>query len=48
LPGAKLHLYGKSEPRRGRKMGHITFIAPDLAAAQHNLRRACEILRLVV
>ncbi|MCF3651196.1 5-(carboxyamino)imidazole ribonucleotide synthase [Synoicihabitans lomoniglobus] len=23
-PRAKLHLYGKSEPRRGRKMGHFT------------------------
>lgn len=26
LPTAKLHLYGKSEARRGRKMGHMTFI----------------------
>jgi 5-(carboxyamino)imidazole ribonucleotide synthase len=23
-PGAKLHLYGKGEPRPGRKMGHVT------------------------
>ncbi len=23
LPGTHLHLYGKSEPRRGRKMGHL-------------------------
>lgn len=23
-PGAKLHLYGKTEPRPGRKMGHVT------------------------
>ncbi len=23
-PKAKLHLYGKSEPRRARKMGHFT------------------------
>ena len=23
-PGAKLHLYGKDEARRGRKMGHVT------------------------
>jgi 5-(carboxyamino)imidazole ribonucleotide synthase len=23
-PGAKLHLYGKQEPRPGRKMGHVT------------------------
>ncbi len=26
--GAKLHLYGKHEPRPGRKMGHLTAIAP--------------------
>jgi 5-(carboxyamino)imidazole ribonucleotide synthase len=24
VPGAKLHLYGKREPRPGRKMGHVT------------------------
>ncbi len=28
VPGAKLHLYGKSEARRGRKMGHVTCVAP--------------------
>ncbi len=27
VPGAKLHLYGKSEARRGRKMGHVTCVA---------------------
>jgi 5-(carboxyamino)imidazole ribonucleotide synthase len=30
LPGACLHLYGKDDPRRGRKMGHLTFIAATL------------------
>ena len=32
--GAKLHLYGKDDPRPGRKMGHLTVIAqtPDEAA----------------
>ena len=29
-PRAKLHLYGKAEPRRGRKMGHVTCLAPTL------------------
>ncbi len=35
-PGAKLHLYGKLEPRPGRKMGHITVVAetPDEAEAK--------------
>lgn len=32
-PRAKLHLYGKAEPRRGRKMGHVTCLAPKLADA---------------
>lgn len=44
LPGANLHLYGKEEARRGRKMGHVTFVAPTLEAAQDNLRKACAIL----
>jgi 5-(carboxyamino)imidazole ribonucleotide synthase len=26
-PEVKLHLYGKTEPRRGRKMGHLTALA---------------------
>ena len=29
LPGVHLHLYGKAEPRRGRKMGHVTITAAD-------------------
>ena len=32
-PAAKLHLYGKAEPRRGRKMGHVTCLAPTLDEA---------------
>jgi 5-(carboxyamino)imidazole ribonucleotide synthase len=33
LPDVKLHLYGKAEPRPGRKMGHLTALAdtPDEA-----------------
>jgi 5-(carboxyamino)imidazole ribonucleotide synthase len=27
IPGCSLHLYGKTEPRRGRKMGHLTILA---------------------
>lgn len=27
LPGVRLHLYGKAEPRPGRKMGHLTCLA---------------------
>jgi len=32
-PTAKLHLYGKSEPRRGRKMGHVTVLGDSAADA---------------
>ena len=33
IPAAKLHLYGKAEPRRGRKMGHVTCVASTQQAA---------------
>ena len=35
LPGVRLHLYGKTEPRPGRKMGHLNCLAgdPDRALA---------------
>ncbi|MBC3831632.1 5-(carboxyamino)imidazole ribonucleotide synthase [Undibacterium amnicola] len=48
LPSAHLHLYGKAEARRARKMGHITFIAPTLEQAQDEMRQACEILGIAV
>ncbi|HQC28566.1 MAG TPA: ATP-grasp domain-containing protein, partial [Methylotenera sp.] len=28
-PNLKLHLYGKAEPRKGRKMGHFTVIGKE-------------------
>jgi len=34
MPGVKLHLYGKREPRPGRKMGHLTALAPSAEEAQ--------------
>jgi 5-(carboxyamino)imidazole ribonucleotide synthase len=36
LPDVKLHLYGKSTPRPGRKMGHLTALAatPEQALAE--------------
>ena len=39
-PAARLHLYGKTEPRVGRKMGHFTVTAPTADAA---LARAREL-----
>jgi 5-(carboxyamino)imidazole ribonucleotide synthase len=32
IPGARVHLYGKSEPRTGRKMGHLTVVGDDRAS----------------
>lgn len=32
VPGASLHLYGKTGCRKGRKMGHITVVGPTDAA----------------
>jgi 5-(carboxyamino)imidazole ribonucleotide synthase len=34
LPGLKLHLYGKSDPRPGRKMGHYCILAETLEMAR--------------
>ncbi len=34
LPGVHLHLYGKAEPRPGRKMGHITALAATPSEAR--------------
>ena len=33
-PNVRLHLYGKSTPRPGRKMGHLTCIADSVTVAQ--------------
>jgi 5-(carboxyamino)imidazole ribonucleotide synthase len=30
VPGASVHLYGKSTVREGRKMGHVTCVMPDM------------------
>ena len=42
IPGVNLHLYGKSEPRRGRKMGHLTAVAHDAAEAKARATEARE------
>lgn len=45
IPGVKLHLYGKQEPRRGRKMGHITALAETGDAAAELVNEARRRLR---
>lgn len=46
LPGAHLHLYGKAEARRARKMGHVTCTAPTLDAALAVANDVKRILRI--
>ena len=46
LPGAHLHLYGKHEPRAGRKMGHLSFTGAALAEVEAAARAACALLGL--
>lgn len=44
FPDVKLHLYGKLAPRRGRKMGHLTALAPDSATALETVLAARAVL----
>lgn len=45
LPGLQLHLYGKSEARPGRKMGHYCILADSLESARAIDQQALEFLR---
>jgi 5-(carboxyamino)imidazole ribonucleotide synthase len=44
LPGVHLHLYGKTEARRARKMGHLTITAATADSAKHVALQAAAIL----
>jgi 5-(carboxyamino)imidazole ribonucleotide synthase len=44
IPEVHLHLYGKADPRLGRKMGHLTATADTPAQAAAVVRRAREAL----
>jgi 5-(carboxyamino)imidazole ribonucleotide synthase len=44
LPGAHLHLYGKLQPKPGRKMGHMTLTAATVAQVQAKALAACRLL----
>ncbi len=41
----KLHLYGKTEARVGRKMGHLTVLGESTEAAERAVRAARQVLR---
>lgn len=40
VPGVNLHLYGKQDPRPGRKMGHLTAMAETVELAQERVLEA--------
>jgi 5-(carboxyamino)imidazole ribonucleotide synthase len=40
MPDVKLHLYGKAEPRPGRKMGHLTVLGDSAPAARERVLAA--------
>ncbi len=44
IPDVKLHLYGKTEPRAGRKMGHLTAFGANTDEAARRVRAAREAL----
>ena len=46
LPGAHLHLYGKADAKRGRKMGHLNLTAATPEAARATALQAAALLGL--
>jgi 5-(carboxyamino)imidazole ribonucleotide synthase len=46
LPGTHLHLYGKTQARPGRKMGHLNITGASVAAVQTTARQVATLLSL--
>jgi 5-(carboxyamino)imidazole ribonucleotide synthase len=46
LPGTHLHLYGKTQARPGRKMGHLNITGTSVAAVQATARQVTALLNL--
>lgn len=46
VPGAQLHLYGKAEARRGRKMGHVNVLGASLEQVRERTIRVAAALGL--
>jgi 5-(carboxyamino)imidazole ribonucleotide synthase len=44
LPGAHLHLYGKKDAKKGRKMGHLTITGATVEAVKATTAQAAQIL----
>lgn len=45
IPGAHVHVYGKTRSVRGRKMGHVTAIGATIEEAQSIAQRAADCIR---
>ncbi len=46
IPGTRLHLYGKSQARAGRKMGHLNITGASLAEVRQRRDEAAQVLGL--
>lgn len=46
VPGTSLHLYGKDEPRKARKMGHINILADDVAQLEQRIHSVSSVLEI--
>lgn len=46
MPGVFIHLYGKTETKPFRKMGHATIIAEDVLVAKENAHRVLKTLKV--
>ncbi|HSW18020.1 MAG TPA: 5-(carboxyamino)imidazole ribonucleotide synthase, partial [Ramlibacter sp.] len=44
LPGTHLHLYGKTEARKGRKMGHLNVTGATPQAVRETALKVCDLL----
>jgi len=44
LPGTHLHLYGKTEARKGRKMGHLNVTGASVSDVRNVALKAAAIL----
>ncbi len=47
IPGAYVHLYGKTTTKPFRKMGHVTVLADSLETAKSNAKKIQTLLRVV-
>lgn len=45
IPGAHVHVYGKTRSERGRKMGHVTALGRDVEEALSRAQRAADCIR---